>query len=54
MTRRIVRDALTLAGLACFAAAAWLNPSMWLVYGGTAMIAAAVAWRRAELIQRRR
>ncbi len=50
----IVRDGLTLSGLACFAAAAWLNPSLCLVYGGAALVAAAVAWRRMELIRRRR
>ena len=49
---KILRDLLTLSGLGCLAAAAWLCPPLGLLYSGGGLIVAAVALQRYETLKK--
>ena len=46
--KRLTRDCLSMAGLACIIASIWLCPPIALLVAGVAMVGSAVAWQRSE------
>ncbi len=52
--RRIVRDGMSLVGIACLAVGAVFCPALLCIYSGVALLAGAVAWQRYEWLKAQR
>ena len=51
MARRILRDGMSVIGLLCLGAAAWLCPAILCALAGVALLMGAVGWQRYEWLK---
>jgi len=50
-TKRIVRDGMSVIGLLCLGAAAWLCPALLCAFAGMVLLGGAVGWQRYEWLK---